>query len=58
MDKAVEGVGCVEKVFMFKATGAEVPVHPTRDVLVSDMLPLMRPYCPCEPMDSEVSFSA
>lgn len=56
VDKAVEGVACVEKVFMFKVTGAEVPVNPTRDVLVSDMLPLMRPYCPCERMDSEVSF--
>lgn len=32
----------------------QVPIDPKRDVLVSDMLPLMRPYCPCEPMDSEV----
>lgn len=25
-----------------------------RDVQMSEMLPRMRPYCPCETMDSEV----
>ncbi|CAN0503557.1 unnamed protein product, partial [Scytosiphon promiscuus] len=29
-------------------------MDPERDVQMSEMLPSMRPYCPCESMDSEV----
>ncbi|CAM9163023.1 unnamed protein product [Ascophyllum nodosum] len=53
VDAAVEKADCVEKVLMFTSTGAKVPMKPQRDVLLSEMLPRMRPYCPCERMDSE-----
>lgn len=33
---------------------SQVPMDPKRDVQMSEMLPRMRPYCPCETMDSEV----
>lgn len=36
---------------------SQVPLNPARDVVISEMLPRMRPYCPCEPMDSEVGVS-
>lgn len=29
-------------------------MDPKRDVQMSEILPTMRPYCPCETMDSEV----
>lgn len=32
----------------------QVAMDPERDVQMSEMLPSMRPYCPCETMDSEV----
>ncbi|CAM9250579.1 unnamed protein product [Ectocarpus fasciculatus] len=52
VDKAVEDADCVEKVLVITATGAKVPMG-ERDVQMSEMLPRMRPYCPCETMDSE-----
>ncbi len=53
VDKAVIQTDIVEKVCVFKRTGADVPMVEGRDVWMSDMMPLVRPYCPCEPMDSE-----
>lgn len=40
-------------MFVYNYTGADVDMHPTRDVWMHDLLPKVRPYCPCEPMDSE-----
>ena len=43
----------VEKVFVFKRTGNEVPFNPDLDLWMDEELPKMRPYCPAEEMDSE-----
>ena len=43
----------VEKVFVFKRTGNEVPFNPNRDLWMDEELPKMRPYCPAEEVDSE-----
>ena len=45
--------GTVEKVFVFKRTGNEVPFNPDRDLWMDEELPKMRPFCPVEEMDSE-----
>jgi acetyl-CoA synthetase len=34
-------------------TTADVPFAKTRDVWMDQLASNMRPYCPCEPMDSE-----
>jgi acetyl-CoA synthetase len=52
VDNAANQCPCIEKVFVFRRTGGRVPQH-IRDVWMDDELPRMRPYCPCEPMDSE-----
>lgn len=44
----------LDTMFVYKYTGAEgLEMHPTRDVWMHDLLPKVRPYCPCEAMDSE-----
>lgn len=42
----------VEKVLLFRRTGS-CNFNESRDVWATDLLPQMRPYCPCEVMDSE-----
>lgn len=51
-NEAVQGTG-LDTMFVYKYTGADVEMHPTRDVWMHDLLPTVRPYCPCEAMDSE-----
>ncbi len=43
---------CVVKVFVFKMGSSEVELK-KNDIWMDELLPRMRPYCPCEPMDSE-----
>jgi acetyl-CoA synthetase len=38
---------------VFQHTQAAVNMIPGRDFWMHDLLPNERPYCPCEPMDSE-----
>jgi len=42
----------VQNVFVFQRTGADVGSGP-KDVSMTEAMPLVKPYCPCEPMDSE-----
>jgi acetyl-CoA synthetase len=53
VDEAVNGVSSIENVFLFKRTGNAVNVVPGRDIHMEDALLKARPYCPCEPMNSE-----
>ncbi|EQC39225.1 acetyl-CoA synthetase [Saprolegnia diclina VS20] len=54
VDEAIHGVHVVKNVFVFKRTNnPKVPFHPKIDVDMTKVLPLMRPYCPAEWMDSE-----
>ncbi|CAM9096495.1 unnamed protein product [Chrysoparadoxa australica] len=53
VDKAVDGVACVENVFVFKVTGADVAFEPGRDVWMHEAMEAQPPYCPCEVMDAE-----
>jgi hypothetical protein len=50
---AVRQTPIVNNVFVFKRTSGDVPFTTGRDVWMADELPLVKPYCPCEPMDSE-----
>jgi acetyl-CoA synthetase len=44
----------IETVFVFKYTGNEkVKINPDKDVWMHELTPTVRPYCPCESMDSE-----
>jgi len=44
----------VRNVFVFSRTGSDqVPYVDGRDVKMSDLLPLQRPFCPAEQMDAE-----
>eukprot|EP00744_Colponema_vietnamica_P002100 GILI01003379.1.p1 GENE.GILI01003379.1~~GILI01003379.1.p1 ORF type:complete len:652 (-),score=189.57 GILI01003379.1:423-2378(-) len=52
VDRAVDGLECVQKVFMFRRTGAHIDLH-SRDVDASEEVLDERPYCPIEPVDSE-----
>ena len=47
--------GCrdIKTCFVVKRTGADVNMTSGRDVWLQDRLLKARPYCPCEPMDSE-----
>ncbi|KAJ1432512.1 hypothetical protein B484DRAFT_327279 [Ochromonadaceae sp. CCMP2298] len=49
---AVAQCPLVDSVFIFTHTGGDVKSQP-KDVWMEDCLPKARPYCPCEPMDSE-----
>jgi acetyl-CoA synthetase len=52
--QAVEKCGNVVKnVFVFKRTGKNVPMNPSRDIWAHEVLPKQRPYCSPEWMDSE-----
>lgn len=53
VDVACESCPNVRDVFVFKRTGAEVPMHATRDTYLEDLLLLEKPFCPCEHLDSE-----
>lgn len=39
---------CVQKVFVFKRTGASVNMVAGRDVAMEELLLQQRPYCPAE----------
>lgn len=45
----------IKTVFIFKRTGNPVNMVENRDVWMEDLLPKVRPHCPCEPMASEDS---
>jgi acetyl-CoA synthetase len=51
-DVAVSQAACVEKVFVYKRTGADV-VYGVKDLKMEEELPKVRPYCPAETMDAE-----
>jgi acetyl-CoA synthetase len=53
VDQAVSTCPDVQTVFVWKRTGAQVAMAEGRDVWMEDLLPKVRPYCPCELMDSE-----
>jgi acetyl-CoA synthetase len=46
--------GVVEKCFVFARTSKTVNMETGRDVEFDSLVAAQRPYCPCEPMDSEV----
>jgi acetyl-CoA synthetase len=52
VDAAVDQTPIVTNVFVFKRTGGDVAMF-DRDVTMDDQMKLVRPYCPCELMDSE-----
>ena len=53
-DVAVDKCPEVDTMFVFRYTGGErVTMKPTRDVWMNDLMSRVRPYCPCESMDSE-----
>ncbi len=43
---------CILNVFVF-AIGSSTVKQKENDIMIDNLLLLMRPYCPCEPMDSE-----
>jgi acetyl-CoA synthetase len=51
VDKAVEIAGCVRKVLIVKATGADVDVHDDRDLWLDAID--VEDDCPAEPMNAE-----
>eukprot|EP00596_Hydrurales_sp_CCMP1899_P000122 CAMPEP_0119033634 /NCGR_PEP_ID=MMETSP1177-20130426/685_1 /TAXON_ID=2985 /ORGANISM="Ochromonas sp, Strain CCMP1899" /LENGTH=687 /DNA_ID=CAMNT_0006990525 /DNA_START=172 /DNA_END=2235 /DNA_ORIENTATION=+ len=53
VDAAVALCPNVKKVFVYKRTGEEVTMQEGRDVWMEQEMPKARPFCPCEPMDSE-----
>ena len=52
-DNAVAQCPDLSTVFVFQYPGTTVESLGPKDFLVDAALPQMRPYCPCEPMDSE-----
>lgn len=52
-DEAMAGLDFVTTCFTFKRTGGEVTMMPGRDVWADEAAKNMRPYCPCEEMQSE-----
>eukprot|EP01038_Epipyxis_sp_PR26KG_P015523 gene15523-20952_t len=53
-DKAVDQCPNVDTMFVFKYTGnINIKMKEKRDVWMHELLPAVRPYCPCEIMDSE-----
>lgn len=53
VDAAVALCPNVKKVFVYKRTGEDVTMVEGRDVWMEDEMLKARPFCPCEPMDSE-----
>jgi len=54
VDVAVDQCPDVNTMFVFRYTGGErVAMKPGRDVWMNDLMSTVRPYCPCESMDSE-----
>ena len=51
-DVAVSQANCVEKVFVYQRTGADV-TYGVKDVRMDEELKRVRPYCPAVSMDSE-----
>mmetsp|Transcript_139973 Transcript_139973/g.247340 ORF Transcript_139973/g.247340 Transcript_139973/m.247340 type:complete len:661 (+) Transcript_139973:61-2043(+) len=52
-DDAMAPCDFIKTCFVFKRTGGEITMKEGRDVWAGETMALMRPYCPCEPMDSE-----
>ena len=52
-DDAMAQCPFIKACFVSRQTGAEVNMQEGRDVLMQDVMPGMRPYCPPEPIDSE-----
>jgi acetyl-CoA synthetase len=52
-DEAMEGLDFITTCFVFARTGADVAMKPGRDVAAIEAAKNMKPYCPCEEMDSE-----
>merc|ERR1719498_697312 len=52
-DDAMEGLSFITNCFVFARTGADVYMKPGRDVAALEAMKNMKPYCPCEAMDSE-----
>ncbi|KAJ8598161.1 hypothetical protein CTAYLR_007379 [Chrysophaeum taylorii] len=52
-DAAVSQCPKVQKIFVFKRTGEEVPTNRDVDVHMDELLPKMRPYCPPTPVAAE-----
>mmetsp|Transcript_17986 Transcript_17986/g.27075 ORF Transcript_17986/g.27075 Transcript_17986/m.27075 type:complete len:621 (+) Transcript_17986:158-2020(+) len=52
-DAAVAQCPLVQKVFVFKRTGEEVPYNQNQDLKMDELLPKMRPYIPAVATDAE-----
>jgi len=52
-DAAMDECPCVKTCFVFKRTGGNIQMKDGRDVWAQEKAASMRPYCPCEEMDSE-----
>lgn len=52
-DEAMEPCDFVTTCFVFKRTNGNVTMKEGRDIWADEEMKGMRPYCPCEPMDSE-----
>lgn len=53
VDEALTECPDVEKVLVFKRTNGSINWNQKRDVWADELMSKARPYCPCEPMDSE-----
>ena len=53
VDEAIADCAFVKKCFVFRRTEAETALTAGRDVDMAKVMPLMRPFCPAELMDSE-----
>eukprot|EP01087_Luapelamoeba_hula_P008313 TRINITY_DN2075_c0_g1_i1.p1 TRINITY_DN2075_c0_g1~~TRINITY_DN2075_c0_g1_i1.p1 ORF type:complete len:672 (-),score=108.67 TRINITY_DN2075_c0_g1_i1:92-2107(-) len=53
VDEALLGCPDVKAVLVYKHTSHEIPFHAPRDFWLHEEMEKQRPYCPCEPMDSE-----
>ena len=52
-DEALVGTDCVREVFVYRRTGAEVPMQPGRDLWWHEQMADASPECPPESMDAE-----
>jgi len=52
-DDAMAECPCVKTCFVYKRTGGAIKMQEGRDVWAAEAAASMRPYCPCEDMDSE-----
>ncbi len=53
VDRAIEHIPSVKNVFVFTYPGTKIDFLKSRDFLISKHISTVRPYCPCESMDSE-----